>query len=140
MESKQTSYGFGARVAAPYEDAVEQTTAALKEQGFGIISTIDMQQAMKEKLGVDFRPYVILGACNPPLAHRALKADLGIGLLLPCNVVVYDNADGTSSVEAMDPEAALGIVGENPLVAEVARDAKVRLQKAIGSLSGQGYE
>ena len=138
METTQTPYGFGVRIAAPYQEAIEQTSAALKEQGFGIISTIDMQQALKEKLGVEFRPYVILGACNPPLAHRALQADLGMGLLLPCNVVVYDNGDGTSSVEAMDPEAALGIVGDNPLVAEVARDAKARLHKAIGSLSGQG--
>jgi uncharacterized protein (DUF302 family) len=135
METTQTPYGFGMRVAAPYQEAIEQTSAALKDQGFGIISSIDMQQALKEKLGVDFRPYVILGACNPPLAHRALQADLGIGLLLPCNVVVYDNGDGTSSVEAMDPEAALGIAGDNPLVAEVARDAKARLRTAIASLS-----
>ena len=135
METKQTPYGFGVRVAAPHQEAIERTGAALKEQGFGIISTIDMQQALKKKLGVDFRPYVILGACNPPLAHRALQADVGIGLLLPCNVVVYDNGDGSSSVEAMDPEAALGIVGENSLVAEVASDAKARLRTAIDSLS-----
>ena len=137
MATTQTAYGFGVRIAAPHQTAIERTGAALKEQGFGIISTIDMQRALKEKLGVTFRPYVILGACNPPLAHRALQADLGIGLLLPCNVVVYDNGDGTSTVEAMDPEAALGIAGDNPLVAEVASDAKGRLQKALGAL-GEG--
>ncbi len=128
------SYGLGIRAPWPQEEAIQRVTTALKEEGFGILTTIDMQQALKEKLGVDFRPYVILGACNPPLAHRALQADLGIGLLLPCNVVVYDNGDGTSSVEAMDPEAALGIVGDNPLVAEVARDAKGRLERALGRL------
>lgn len=134
MATTQTAYGFGVRIDAPHQEAIERTGAALKEQGFGIISTIDMQRALKEKLGVDFRPYVILGACNPPLAHRALQAELGIGLMLPCNIVVYDNGDGTSTVEAMDPEAALGIVGDNPLVAEVARDAKGRLQQALGTL------
>src|SRR5207237_7784668 len=77
------------------------------------------QRTLKEKINADFRPYVILGACNPPLAHRALSADLGIGLLSPCNVVVYDNGDGTSTVEAMDPQAALGLVGDNPAIAEV---------------------
>lgn len=136
MEIKQTPYGFGGRVTVAYDEAVKQTTAALKEQGFGIISTIDMQQALKEKLGVDFRPYVILGACNPPLAHRALQAELGMGLLLPCNVVVYDNGDGTSTVEAMDPRAALGLIGDNPAIADVARQARAQLQKALGVLGG----
>ncbi len=83
---------------------------------------------MKEKLDIEFRPYVILCACNPPLAHRAISADLGIGLLLPRNVIVYDNGDGTSTVEVMDPEAALGIVGENPVIAEVARETKARFK------------
>ncbi len=128
------TYGFGASVAAPYEQAVERTKAALKEQGFGVLSEIDVKKTMKEKLDVDFRPYVILGACNPPLAHRALSTDLGIGLLLPCNVVVYDNGDGTSMVEVMDPEAALGIVGHNPAIAEVAREARTRLRKALDAL------
>jgi uncharacterized protein (DUF302 family) len=137
MQRTQTRYGFGARLAAPYDEAIERTIVALKAQGFGIISTIDMRHALKEKLGVEFRPYVILGACNPSLAHRALQVEPGIGLLLPCNVVVYDNGDGTSSVEAMDPEAALGLVGDSPLVREVAGEAKDRLQKAVESLSAQ---
>lgn len=128
------AYGFGTTVAAPYDQAVERTRAALKEQGFGVLTEIDVKKTMKEKLDADFRPYVILGACNPPLAHRALSADLGIGLLLPCNVVVYDNGDGSSTVEAMDPESALGLVGDNAVVREVACDAKARLQKAMAVL------
>jgi uncharacterized protein (DUF302 family) len=129
------SYGFGATVDLPYDQALERTRAALKGQGFGVLTEIAVKQTMKAKLDVDFRPYVILGACNPPLAHRALSADLGIGLLLPCNVVVYDNLDGTSTVEVMDPEAALGLVGDNPAVAEVAREARTRLRQALDALA-----
>jgi uncharacterized protein (DUF302 family) len=128
------SYGFGVTVSLPYEQAIERTRAALKDQGFGVLTEIDVKQTMKAKLDVDFRPYVILGACNPPLAHRALSADLGIGLLLPCNVIVYDNGDGSSTVEVMDPEAALGLVGDNPVIAEVAREARSRLRLALDSL------
>lgn len=128
------TYGFGTTITAAYDQAVERTKTALKEQGFGVLTEIDVKQTLKEKLGADFRPYVILGACNPPLARRALEADLGIGLLLPCNVVVYDNGDGTSSVEAMDPEAALGLVGDNPAVAAVAREAKQRLRTALDNV------
>ena len=129
------SYGFGATLALPYEQALERTRAALKDQGFGVLTEIDVKQTMKAKLDVEFRPYVILGACNPPLAHRALGADLGIGLLLPCNVVVYENADGTSTVEAMDPEAALGLVGDNPVIADVAHEARARLRHALDALA-----
>ena len=129
------SYGFAATVDLPYDKAVERTRAALKEQGFGVLTEIDVKQTMKAKLDVDFRPYVILGACNPPLAHRALSADLGIGLLLPCNVVVYDNGDDTSTVEFMDPEAALGLVGDNPVIADVAHEASVRLHQALDALA-----
>jgi uncharacterized protein (DUF302 family) len=129
------TYGFGVSVQLPYDQAVERTRTALKAQGFGVLTEIDVQQTLKAKLDVDFRPYVILGACNPPLAHRALSADLGIGLLLPCNVVVYDAGDGTSTVEALDPEAALGIVGDQPEIAAVARDASARLRQALDSLT-----
>ena len=129
------TYGFGATLDLPYVEAVERTRAALKEQGFGVLTEIDVKQTMKTKLDVDFRPYVILGACNPPLAHRALSADPGIGLLLPCNVIVYDNGNGTSTVEVMDPEAALGLVGENPAIAEVAHEARARLRQALDSLA-----
>jgi uncharacterized protein (DUF302 family) len=128
------TYGFGIVVNLSYDQAVERTRAALKDQGFGVITEIDVKATMRAKLEADFRPYVILGACNPPLAHRALSADLGLGLLLPCNVVVYDNLDGTSTVEAMDPQAALSLVGDNPVIAEVAREAHVRLRKALDML------
>ncbi|MBX6772495.1 MAG: DUF302 domain-containing protein [Chloroflexi bacterium] len=130
--TRQISYGFGIHLAIPYTAAIERTKAALKEEGFGVLTEIDVRKTMQEKLGADFRPYVILGACNPPLAHRALTTELDIGLLLPCNVVVYED-DGGSVVEVMDPEAALGIVG-NPAVAPIAREAKERLQKVIARL------
>jgi uncharacterized protein (DUF302 family) len=129
------TYGFGIVVNLPYEQTLERTRAALKEQGFGVLTEIDVKATMKAKLDADFRPYCILGACNPPLAHRALSTDLGIGLLLPCNVVVYDNLDGTSTVEAMDPQAALSLVGDNPAIAEVAREARARLHQALDTLS-----
>jgi uncharacterized protein (DUF302 family) len=128
------SYSFGTTVPMAYAKAVERTRAALKEQGFGVLTEIDVQKTLHEKLGEDFRPYMILGACNPPLAHKALQAELGIGLLLPCNVVVYDNGDGTSTVEALNPEAALGIVGDNAAIAAVARDATTRLHQVIDRL------
>lgn len=137
METQTTTqrpFGFGTTVAAPYDAAIAQTRAALKEQGFGVLTEIDVRATMKEKLNAEFRPYVILGACNPALAHQALQADLGIGLLLPCNVIVYDNGDGTSTVEALDPEAALGLVGDNAAIASVAREAKGRLRRALDSL------
>jgi uncharacterized protein (DUF302 family) len=133
--SPSRTYGFGSIVNLPYDQAIERTRAALKDQGFGVLAEIDVKATMKAKLDADFRPYVILGACNPPLAHRALSADLGIGLLLPCNVVVYDNLDGTTTVEAMDPQAALALVGDNPTIAEVAREARARLTQAIDALN-----
>jgi uncharacterized protein (DUF302 family) len=129
------AYGFGSTVGLPYEQAIERTRASLKGEGFGVLTEIDVRKTMQEKLGAEFRPYVILGACNPPLAHRALSEDLGIGLLLPCNVVVYDNGDGTSTVEAMDPEAALALVGDNTAIAEVAHEARARLGRAIDAVA-----
>ena len=128
------SYGLATRVPLGYAAAIERTRDALKQQGFGVLTEIDVKATLKQKLDADFRPYVILGACNPPLAHRALSADLGIGLLLPCNVVVYDNEDGTSTVEALNPVAALSIVGANPEVEAVAHEARARLEAALGSL------
>lgn len=126
---RELRYGFGRRVATPYPQAVEQTKAALQEEGFGVLFEIDVQRVMKEKRGTDFRPYVILGACNPQLAHRALEAEIDLGLLLPCNVVVYAE-DGGSVVMAMDPEAALGLVG-NPALHALAQEVKTRLRRAI---------
>ncbi len=126
-------YGFGLKVNLPYAEAVERTKAALKEQGFGVLTEVDIKQTMKEKRGVDFRPYVILGACNPPLAEQALATELDLGLLLPCNVVVYET-EGGSIVQAMDPEPVLGLVG-NPKLEPIAREVKARLQAALTGLS-----
>ncbi len=129
MDTKQLAYGFGAKVSLPYEAAVARTKDALKEQGFGIISEINMTAALREKLGVDFRPYVILGACNPPFAWQALQTEPDLGLLLPCNVVVYEDGEG-SVVEAMDPEPVLGLVG-NTALEPLAREVKRRLAAAL---------
>ncbi len=126
------SYGFGKRLEVPYEVAVDQTKAALKEQGFGILTEIDMAQTLYEKLGVEFQPYLILGACNPPLAHQALSSEINVGLLLPCNVIVYQT-DESSMVVALDPEAALGVVN-NPALESIAQDATRRLHRALDSL------
>jgi uncharacterized protein (DUF302 family) len=130
---EETAYGFGKHVDLPYEEAIERTKAALKTQGFGVLTEIDVKKTMKEKLDADFQPYVIFGACNPPLAHKALTAEPEIGLLLPCNVVVHQDGDG-SRVIVMDPEAALGIV-KNAALEEVAHEAKSRLQKALEELA-----
>ena len=128
------SYAIRRTVPLAYDEAVEQTKRALQEQGFGVLSEIDMRQKLKEKLDVDFKRYVILGACNPPLAHRALQAEPEIGLLLPCNVIVYEAGEGESVISAVDPDAMLGIVGDNPVVAEVARDARQRLEAALATI------
>ena len=128
----QTSYGFGEQVSLPYAEAVEQVKAARKQEGFGVLCEIDVRRTLKEKLGVDTRPYVILGACNPPLAHQALSVEPDLGLLLPCNVVVYET-EGGSIVEAMDPVPVLGLVGNDGLE-EIAQEVRRRLQRAIGSL------
>jgi uncharacterized protein (DUF302 family) len=131
-----TQYGLRVEVPAAYEQAVEQATAALKAQGFGVLTTIDVQQTLKQKLDRSFRKYVILGACNPPLADRALQAELEIGLLLPCNVIVYEMSPGHSVVSAMAPLTALGIVGDNPELQAVAREADSRLRAALTTLEG----
>jgi uncharacterized protein (DUF302 family) len=127
-----TAYGFGAKVSLPYEKALERTRALLQEEGFGVLTEIDVRKTMKEKLGVDFRRYVILGACNPHLAHRAFEAEMEIGLLLPCNVIVYEDGGG-SVVSIMDPIAALDIVG-NERLAPVAREARSRLEHVVDKL------
>jgi uncharacterized protein (DUF302 family) len=129
---QQNAYGFGKTVSTPYEQAIERVKAALKTQGFGVLTEIDLRKTMKEKLDVDFNPYVILGACNPSLAHKALTSEPDIGLLLPCNVVVYRDGAG-ARVMMMDPEAALGLV-KNPVLHEVAMEARSRLQKALAEL------
>jgi uncharacterized protein (DUF302 family) len=131
---EETAYGLRVTVSLPYESAVDRATEALKAEGFGVLTTIDVKQTLKQKLDREFRKYVILGACNPPLADRALHAELEIGLLLPCNVIVYETEPGRSAVAAMAPIAALGIVGKNTELASVAREADQRLRRALSSL------
>lgn len=127
------AYGFGTTLEVPYEQAVAQVKDALKAEGFGILSEIDVQRTLREKLGAEMESYVILGACNPQLAHRALTEEPEIGLLLPCNVVVRATGAG-SRVDIIDPEAMLGIVG-NERVRAVAEEAKQRLQRAVAALA-----
>lgn len=131
---EETRYGLRVVVPLAYEQAIERATDALKAEGFGVLTTIDVKQTLKQKLDREFRKYIILGACNPPLADRALHAELEIGLLLPCNVIVYETEPGRSAVAAMAPIAALGIVGENAELQAVARDADQRLRRALTSL------
>jgi uncharacterized protein (DUF302 family) len=135
---KESRYGMGVDVALPYEQALERAIEELKKEGFGILTSIDVKQTLKQKLDKDFRKYTILGACNPPLAHRAFEAELEIGLLLPCNVVVYETEPGRSVVSAMAPIAAMGMVGGNPALKDVAREADERLRRALKSLESLG--
>jgi len=120
------------KLAVPYDQAIERVTAALKTEGFGVLTEIDVKATLKKKLDVDFRRYAILGACNPPLAHRALSTTLDIGLLLPCNVIVYED-DGGSAIAILDPLAMLGIV-DNPKLEPVAQEARARLQRVVDAL------
>jgi uncharacterized protein (DUF302 family) len=137
---EETRYGLRVEIAANYEEAVERATDALKAQGFGVLTTIDVKQTLKQKLDRDFRKYVILGACNPPLADRALHTELEIGLLLPCNVIVYELSPGRSAVSAMAPLTALGIVGENAELQAVAAEADRRLRAALASVEARAVQ
>ncbi len=128
----ETSYGLTRYLSVPYEEALPRVKEALKDEGFGVLTEIDVKDTIRQKLGVEFRKYDIIGACNPPLAHQALEAELQVGLLLPCNVVVYEDGDGTT-VAAFDPEAALGLAANRDLEA-VAREAKQRLTRALEHL------
>lgn len=127
-------YGTGIRLHAGFDDTVTRVREALKGQGFGVLTEIDVQATLKEKLGEDMEPYLILGACNPPLAHRALGVDRRIGLLLPCNVVVRAD-DDTTIVETLDPQILVGLTGRSEL-APVADEAAARLTAALESLGG----
>lgn len=132
---EQSTYGMRVNLeSTPYEEAVEKTTAALKEEGFGVLTEIDVKSTLKEKLDADFRPYVILGACNPSLAKQALDAELEVGALLPCNVIVYEDESGDGSVvSAVEPMTMLSVV-DNPELTPIAEEVKERLRRVLESL------
>jgi uncharacterized protein (DUF302 family) len=124
------SYGIVRKVSIPYEQALARTREALKAEGFGVVTAIDVRKTVKEKLGKEFSPYIILGACNPPLAHQAISAEPEIGLLMPCNVCVWDNKDGTTTVAAIDVKTLFQMV-QNPGLAPVAETVHGKLCQVI---------
>jgi uncharacterized protein (DUF302 family) len=134
MQATTIPYGMTTTIDLPYEQAVERTREALGREGFGVLSEIDVRATLKKKLDVDVEPYVILGACNPPLAHRALSSERNIGLLLPCNVVVYAEGPDRSVVAAVDPEVSLGRV-DNDALAPLAAEVKAKLRRVLDTLT-----
>ena len=128
--------GFEVRIDQPYEAVLEKVIAALKVEGFGVLTRIDVKATFKEKLNADFRPYIILGACNPPLAHRALSQDAVAGLLLPCNITVEEESESKSVVRLANPEAMLtiGNLEGDPILLEVAQEARARLERVAEAL------
>ena len=127
------SYHFSKRLDVPFDDAVARVTDALKREGFGVLTDIDVSATMKAKLGADFRPYRILGACNPVLAHRALELEDKIGTMLPCNVIVQRHADGGVEVSAVDPVASMQAI-RNPGLAAVASEVQAKLKRVVEGL------
>jgi uncharacterized protein (DUF302 family) len=128
-----SAYGMRRDLKTTFEEALSQVPLALKAEGFGVLTEIDVQETLKKKLNVDFRRYRILGACNPPFARRALAADLEVGLLLPCNVVVFERDDGEATVMAVDPTKTMAAQG-SPAIREVAAEVRKKLERALEKL------
>ena len=127
------NYCFSTILTSEMDPAIKKVTEALKVEGFGILTEIDVKATLKKKINVDFRPYMILGACNPSFAHKALLAEDKIGTMLPCNVIVQDIGDGKVEVSAVDPMASMSAV-ENPDLGEIANEVQAKLKKVIDSL------
>lgn len=128
-------YGFSTQLNTTFDDARERVTEALKAEGFGVLTEIDVADKLHEKVGAELRPYTILGACNPPLAYQAVQADPDIGMLLPCNVIVREEVDGSQTVGFMDPEAVMSLT-DNPDIANVAGEVRDRLDRVREALAG----
>jgi len=128
-----SNYSFGGQTNLSFNEAINKITAALKEEGFGVLTEIDAQKVLKEKLGIERRPYKILGACNPNFAHRAIDMEPEIGALLPCNILVYENGDGVVTVSAMNPKVTLTLV-ENPELNEIAKEVSSKIENALSKL------
>jgi uncharacterized protein (DUF302 family) len=134
VEKTALEYGFKKTVPFPVEEADERLREALQREGFGILTEIDVKATLKKKLNVDFRPYKILGACNPPMAHQALESETDIGLLLPCNVIVYaGDEEGTSVVGVLDPKVQLGITGRDD-IGHLAEEVRSRMERVLDAL------
>jgi uncharacterized protein (DUF302 family) len=129
----KSELGVHVQLNQPYAVALERVKAALKAEGFGVLTEIDVQETLKKKLNQDFRRYIILGACNPPLAHRALQADLDVGLLLPCNVVVYETGEGESVVGLVNP-MAMAAMFTDPTFADIASEAQQHFERVAAAL------
>ena len=133
---QHSKFGFSKTIDVPYQEAVEKARVALKDESFGVLCEIDLKEKLKEKLGIDFRKYVILGACNPPLAYKTLQQEINIGLLLPCNVIVYEaDEPGKSVVAAIDARAMLSVVGgDNANLDVVATEVNEKLNRVVAQL------
>ena len=131
---KIKQYAFTTILNTSYEEAVTKITEALKEEGFGVLTEIDVKETLKKKLGIDFRKYVILGACNPPYAHRTLQTDLDVGLLLPCNVIIYETDDKKAYVSALNPVSALEVIKSEEL-RKIAKEVSEKLQRVIDKVT-----
>ena len=135
QQLQHSKYGFSRTLDVSYEQAVERARTALKAEGFGVLCEIDIKDKLKEKLGVDFRNYVILGACNPALAYKTLQQELNIGLLLPCNVIVYEGDEaGKSVVAAIDARTMLSVVGDNSALDAVATEVDEKLKRVVAQI------
>jgi uncharacterized protein (DUF302 family) len=132
--SEQKEYAFRAKLGVSYEETLERVQAALKEEGFGVLTNIDMKATLREKLNANFRKYAILGVCNPPLAQRALAEELDAGLVLPCSVVIYES-NGGSIVSIVNPAVAVELL-ENPELRPIAEEAQLKLERVMATLKG----